>query len=563
MCGRFFRFFWVMGLMVLINLSLTAQNLPQKNEDYKKWSLEELLFTIDSGLLDENTRLAYIEFYLQKAKKENSIEDVVTGYQKKIANLKEYNVKSVYADSLIELGHNLNDKRILGVAYDYKMYVEYVAKDYKSALKYGLQAESILKEVNDLYSLNSIKNYIGSIYYHLEDYSKAYQFFDEATIYYKENLSFSYNAKKNYINNLFGLGKSANRLQKYDTLEVLIQEGYKGIQELKSHRQPLEVAYFSLLDGMCRHSSQQYRASDSLLQKALPLIKENNDYANEHLAYLYLGKNAWELGKKQMALSYFEKVESLYLKEGFINSELSEAYTYLINYYKEDKNLEKQLNYTNTLLGISNELQATNKDLTDYLHKNLDAQKLEDSKAKLEKAIQNNQRWRNLLYTMTGVLVVFVGMSWFFAYKKPKHLKVGVAAEQVNKPLKKEKEITPQILSTEEILLQKLVKFEEDKGFLQKITLEDLADTLSTNRTTLSQVLNEHKGGFKIYIKKLRITYAQSQIEQNPKLQQLNFDALAAKFGFGSGRSFSNAFKEITGINLNDYLQTNKENLVS
>lgn len=68
--------------------------------------------------------------------------------------------------------------------------------------------------------------------------------------------------------------------------------------------------------------------------------------------------------------------------------------------------------------------------------------------------------------------------------------------------------------------------------------------TSPVNIFTLSQVLNEHKGGFKIYLKKLRITYAQSQIEQNPKLQHLNFDALAEEFGFGSDRSFSNALKK-------------------
>src|SRR5699024_5827260 len=118
--------------------------------------------------------------------------------------------------------------------------------------------------------------------------------FQKTTKYYTDNKEKSYNNKKKYIIHLFGLGKSAHRLQKYDTLQVIIKDGYKGIQELKTHHQPLETAYFSLLDGMYHYTLQEYSPSDSLLQAALPQIKKNNDFANEHLTYLYLGKNAWK-----------------------------------------------------------------------------------------------------------------------------------------------------------------------------------------------------------------------------------------------------------------------------
>ena len=46
--------------------------------------------------------------------------------------------------------------------------------------------------------------------------------------------------------------------------------------------------------------------------------------------------------------------------------------------------------------------------------------------------------------------------------------------------------------------------------------------------------------------------------QKAPRLQQLNFDALAEEFGFGSGRSLSVAFKEITDINLRDFIRMSK-----
>lgn len=555
MCSKFLRSFCFIGWFISVIFSSIAQDLVPKNEDYKKWTLEQLLFTIDSGLLEEEIRLEYIEHYLQKAKKENSIDDIVIGYKKKIANLKGYAIRNTYADSLLLLANKLEVDQILGVAYDYKSAVEITSKNFETALKYALKAECFLKKTKDLYTLYEVKSSLGIIYFHLDKFEEAYQIYEETTNYHFSNKEKSYNNRKRYIIHLYSLGKLAYRLHKYDMLEALIQDGYKDILELKAHHQALETAYFSLLDGMYHFSLQQHFVSDSLLQAALPLIKQNNDFANEHLAYLYLGKNAWESGQKHQALQYFERVDSLYLKKDFINSELSEAYAYLIDYYKEDKDTEKQLYYTNTLLEISHNLQIKNKDLTDYLYKNLDAKKLEESKAQLENVMLDSKRWKTALYIMVVLLLSVLGVGMFFIFRKPKvhSLVAALEADQLSEqsiPVE-----VPESIGVEVILLKKLVAFEEDKGFLQKITLQELASNLSTNRTTLSQVLNEHKGGFKIYLKRLRITYAQAQIEQNPKLQQLHYDALAEEFGFGSGRSFSTAFKEITDISLSDFIR--------
>lgn len=558
------RFFCIAGLIFCINVPLFAQNSAEKSEDYKKWSLEQLLFTIDSGLLDKENRLEYIEFYLQKAKRENSISDIVTGYEKKITNLDEYNLKTIYADSLIKLAHQLEDKTILGTAYYSKSYTEIVAKNYESALDYGLKAEEYLKDTEDLYTLNEIKNVIGISYFHLERYNKAYKIYRESTSYHFENKEKSYNNKKKYIIHLFGLSKSAYRLEKYDTLQILIKDGYKGIKELKAHHQPLETAYFSLIEGMYHHTLQEYNKSDSLLNAALPHIKEKNDFANEHLIYLYLGKNLWQSGKKQQALGYFEKIDLLYHNENFINTELSEAYTYIIDYYKEQKNTEKQLHYTNIALQISNELQAKNKNLTDYLHTNLDTKKLEESKAQLEKEISGNKNWSKIIYAVIMLLIIII-IGLFIGYKKSKKQLHNKYEQLVNEDNTKSDNIAnkveePEIFGTTQILLEKLAKFEDNKGFLQKITLEDLADEFLTNRTTLSQVLNEHKGGIKDYLKKLRVDYAINHIKNDPRVQQINLDALAEEFGFGSGKSFSAAFKEITDMNLNDFIRLSKQN---
>src|SRR5690554_2766604 len=571
---KYVHFFCFLVVVFSSCTLLFAQNSAKKNRDYKKWSLEQLLFTIDSGLLDKETRLDYIEFYLQKAKQENATQAIVTGYKKKIANLEGYHIRIAYADSLLALAQNLQNNQLLGIAYGYKSNVEIVVKNYETALNYGLKAEEYLRYTEDLYTLNEVKNSIGMAYFYIEEYKKAYKLFKETTDYHFNNKENTYNNNKKYIIHLFGLSKSAFRLQKYDTLQLLIKEGYSGIKELKVHHQPLEKAYFSLIDGMYHHQLQEYQKSDSLFQSALLPIKENSDFANEHLVYLFLGKNLWEQGKKEQALDHFLKIDTLYQNKDFTNNELNEAYSYIIDYYKEQKNPEKQLHYTNVLLQISGELQTKDKNLTSYLHTNLDTKRLEESKAVLEKEINRNKSWNKIIYVIVAVLVVLL-IGLFFIYKKSKkelqnkyelltkqdNLEVSQSQPELpDAPQGLENKMQKEISDTAQIILTRLSTFEQNKAYLQKITLEELAEQFSTNRSTLSNVINEHKEtNFSNYINKLRVDEAVHQIKNNPQLQKQSLDALADEFGFGSAKSFSVTFKKITEISITDFLRLSKQ----
>jgi hypothetical protein len=66
----------------------------QNNTDYKNWTLKELLFMVNSGKLTPADKEIYLEYYLQKAKKEQSAEDIITAYQKKVYLLKDYTGKN-------------------------------------------------------------------------------------------------------------------------------------------------------------------------------------------------------------------------------------------------------------------------------------------------------------------------------------------------------------------------------------------------------------------------------------------------------------------------------------
>src|SRR5690606_34806691 len=80
------------------------------------------------------------------------------------------------------------------------------------------------------------------------------------------------------------------------------------------------------------------------------------------------------------------------------------------------------------------------------------------------------------------------------------------------------KEQTTVLSATDQRLLDGLNSFEQEKGYLASLTLDDLAEKLNTSRSTLSAFLNEHKKGFSTYINNLRIQQAVSDLKTDKEL---------------------------------------------
>ena len=86
--------------------------------------------------------------------------------------------------------------------------------------------------------------------------------------------------------------------------------------------------------------------------------------------------------------------------------------------------------------------------------------------------------------------------------------------------------------------------------FLDKeITIQKLSLSLNTNTKYLSRVINESKGKtFVNYINDLRVDFASTQLQTQPKLRNYTIQALANEFGFNSAVSFSTAFNKVYKI---------------
>ncbi|MFC3159192.1 AraC-type DNA-binding protein [Chryseobacterium arachidis] len=103
---------------------------------------------------------------------------------------------------------------------------------------------------------------------------------------------------------------------------------------------------------------------------------------------------------------------------------------------------------------------------------------------------------------------------------------------------------------TANIILKKLVKFENDKKFLKKdITLTWLANNLGTNTKYLSETIKIHRNkNFNNYINGLRINYITRLLYSNPEYRQYKIVSLAKECGYSSSQVFVIAFKKENGI---------------
>lgn len=145
------------------------------------------------------------------------------------------------------------------------------------------------------------------------------------------------------------------------------------------------------------------------------------------------------------------------------------------------------------------------------------------------------------------ILVTACGFIYYFKTKRDyqKFLKLMEDKHQIAEP--KIQSIPEQ---TEQLLLQKLNKFERSNKFIQPgISLTSLAKSLDTNTKYLSDVINRNKEvNFNQYINELRINYIINKMKEEPKYLNYKMYYLAEECGFSSQSTFSSVFKSVTGI---------------
>jgi len=552
---------------------------------------QNLWKVISSDTTSKEVKLNYLNNYLQKARTERNILEEYRALEKK-TYLLPFNDAVMLLHKMTPLIQKLDSDSLTGDYLNRSTILYYKNRFFKEALDYAIQSKTFNEKINNLYNLNASLVDIGNVYYHTRRYQTAASYFSKARDYYRTKND--YNHLRSYTVTLYSLGKTYWQLGDIVSLDSIINESERNLHNLKASHKTIEIGYLSYIKGGQLFLQKNYASAENYFQEALPVIIKNEDFTNEHVIYLYLGKIAWNQNKRQKALDYFKKIDSLFHEKKFLNYELREAYDYLNQNYKETGQTELQLQVTENLIALNQQFEKEQQHLSDVLYYQHQTQKLESDRKTLRQQIENAKNPSPFYLILAGIPLLFFAI---YRYRKmlSKNKKKQVQTNNIQQvPVQKEghtkhhkpiphieqvssNELNLQIAmetiseegkgvslsQTEQRLMDQLEFFEREKQFLNPVTLDNLAKQLGTNRNTLSQIINTHKGcNFATYLIRLKVAEISNDLIKNAELRKINFQLLADQYGFTNAKTFSMQFKNEMKISPSEFIKNldSKEN---
>lgn len=528
---------------------------------------------------ENNTRaFRFLNEYISLAKKEKDYPHLVQGYHDATFYSSSANAKLKYADSAIFAAKLSDNTDLISDAYLRKGVVYYFNyKKYQSALQEYLKAYEYSKSSQDdflknaiLYHMGVVKSYLGYNQEALIHFKKTQSYF-ELKSKEKVHPNIVFNNKRGYYNSLHQMAVSYRKLNNYKAVDSLLNIGFQQTKNNKDFQQ--EYGYFLKEKGIDEYRKKNYRNSLSLLHESIKPITNINDFAWATVVYFYIGKSYLGLQDYPNAILHFNKVDSVFQKHNFILPELRENYELLINYYKKDSELKKELYYTKQLLKADSVISKDFSYLASTIHKKYDTEALTEEKERLEKATS----WGIWIIVGLIILLIALTIALMIKYKNEKRIKANYlileekilnksSAEIVTekskvKPNGDEKSGLSDAIIND--LLLKLDNFERKSGFVENgLTLNKLAMKFNTNSNYLSQVINEYKEmNFNRYLSELRINYITNKLYNDKVYLSYKIETLAEKCGIASRTNFSNLFQEINGIRPVDFIKNRNQDL--
>lgn len=539
-------------LFFIQHFSAQLVHNTKKNATYQE--LEMKIETLENR---PEEQWKYIDIFIKKAKDEKNYQQLGKGYLLASFN-KKGSSQIIYADSTVITALKTKNYDFIGDSY-LSLGMSYANNEnYPKALDNYLIGYRYIEKGKDMYLLNNAKYQIATVKNYLGLYEEADKLFESSVNFFRKNHQTIKDTDYRYyfIYTLINYIDNNSHYQKFKDNISLIREGKNFIKDNKDFK--FFFPYFISAEGIDYYFEGDYLASTHKLEEALKLYNDNWKHLTTKF---YLGMSYWKLNEKDKALEYFFALDKDYSETGKLDPTFRPAYENLILYYKENDNLNKQLEYVNKLIKLDKAFENDFKYLSVTLNKEYDTKKLMDEKSSLESTIRI-QHFIYLSLIGIGCLVVillafmikkYYNRKKYFKKLYEQFLNQQQESEHFN-PVSEVQNIKEEVIYntldinplTVEKVLKALLKFEEEKGFLKKeITLTSLAKICGTNTSYLSKIINHYKNAnFAEYLNKLRLNYIVDRWKTKPKTRYISIQDTAEKAGYNSTQAFSKNFQE-------------------
>ena len=551
---------------------------------------------IDSLHNNPNKAWEIINLYIKKSKKEKNNESLLYAYRY-AGNFSQYPENLKYADSALAIGKKSNDKKLLTEAYLNRGFVFMSQSLYQKALDDILIANKYSNELNDSYTVNCNKYLIAQNKIYLGLYEEANKELSSCIEYFKKNLTKTSDLGKNYqmfyLYSLMSLIDTNTKLRRHKENNILLKTAFEYIKQnnLKQY-----APYFISSEGTEAFYNKNYNLAIRKLSEAIRLYNDQWPHLND---IFYIGLSNWKLGKRDVAVKYFEEIDKEYDKSKKLNPEFRPAYELLIKYNDSIGNRDKQLKYINTLMSLDKNYEKNYKYLFSKINKEYDTHKLINEKNKIESSLKNQRTIISSILLLTILASLFFWNRYNSLQKKYKEKFEEIISQ---KPILEKKEILAEVELKEEKLdlktlnitdkikitapknsselefynkipglnpilvqniLQQLEKFEKELRFTDnQMSLRLLSEEFNTNIPYLSKIINVYKGkNFNYYINDLRIDYIIELLKNDATYLNYDIKNLASLAGFTNAVNFSDNFQRKFEIKPSFFIKMMKENI--
>lgn len=536
-------FFFLFTLFFL--LSYSQDTYKEKIQALKEMSYEDL--SESSFQLKKDTLLAklYANAFLLKAKVEEDTVRIAEGYfLLAYASYKEADKILLYADSTILVTKNKINEIHPVRAYILKANSYGVEGRYKKAF---LELEEANKAVNisgNISQKYQIKYLLARLKTDVGDYESSLEILKDV-ISYNESLSKNNNDERGYILSSWGYANNLNLLKRPDSIELIIK---KIIPRSLKTFDSLMYDRLLLSSAISNYQKKDYKSSlDSILKLSRIYDKKGSNIGTNVLKHLYQGKIYLKQQKYKLAVNNFKKVDSISFNKKYFHPSIRENYEFLINYYKETKNIKNQLFYIDKLLIVDSIIDKNYAYLTRNFNKKYATPNLILEKQKIIESLEKNDTTKKRILTILLIFSVLLIILLVRNNKKRRLYKQRIEELTTRKPNDNHKNKIDD--DTTQRILDDLDKIEESQLFLDKnFNLSFLAKKLETNTSYLSKTINEYKQKtFKQYLIELRIKVLLENLDENPIMRKHSIEALAESIGYNNASSFTRIFKSYLG----------------
>lgn len=520
----------------------------------------------------------FLKRYITLAREKKNYPHLVQAYKDAVYFSDTSNDKLKYADSTISAALLSKNNSLISDAYLGKGIVYYFNyKKYKPALDEYLKAYRYSEYSKDEYLKNEILYHLGIVKSHLGYSDSALLHFQKANGYFYKELqkkthpNLIFNNKKGYYNTLHRIIVCQRTLKNYQPIDSLINLGIVQTKNNSDYQQ--EYGYFLKEKGIEEFRQKKYSNALQDLQESLKPIAHIKDFTWATVDHFYIGKSYLALNNVTKAIYHFQKVDSVFQKHDFILPELRENYELLVDYYKKEKDVHKELYYTIQLSKADRSITKDFPYMSATIHREYDTKTLQADKESLERKTSLGKR----IITVLVLIAVILSLLIFRKYKIEKKNKINYKiledkilsnayflSQKAECSAKDDDRCT---LNDELVvtILHKLKSFEKKSGFIEHgLTINKLAHKLRTNSTYLSQIINEHKGvNFNRYLSELRINYITDKLYNDKIYLNYKIETLAEMCGIASRTNFSNLFREINGMRPTDFIKKRQKDLES